>query len=412
MSKVIHPSSFILHPYLMILALDTNCILPGRVGGIESYVIDMIEALLGHAPWLTRLELLTRPENDGLFRPYASERCGVHLIQRPAYRGQPVTNWAALMQSDRAAGERLLTAFGQAKGDLLHRLKVDLVHFPGGTINPIDIDLPVALTIHDVQHRRFPDYFSKEQLRNREKWWPASADRAGAVIADSRFAAGEIREQFQVAESKLFVALPGVRESFLRCGRDICPAKASRRDACTTSAPYPFFLYPAANWPHKNHRRLLEAMAIARDLDAHLVLSGAGQDESELPGWFEELGLAGRVHLAGRVSEEELHALYQQAVAMIFPSQYEGFGLPLLEAMASGLPIAASNTASIPEVAGDAALLFDPLDPEAIAEAMLRLDGEEALRERLRRAGRERVALFTPERFAGELHLAYLHAAG
>jgi glycosyltransferase involved in cell wall biosynthesis len=396
----------------MILALDTNCILPGRVGGIESYVIGVIEALLGHAPWLARLELLSRPENDALFRGYASARCGVHLLPRPTYRGQPVANWAALMQSDRAAGESLLAAFGRQKIDLLHRIKADVVHFPGGTINPTDIDLPVALTIHDVQHRRFPGYFSQAELHDREKWWPASADRAGAIIADSQFAAGEIREQFGVAESKLCVALPAARETFFKRDQASGPSSPGRREARTTRWSEPFFLYPAAMWPHKNHRRLLEAMAIAGDSAMHLVLSGAGQEDSQLSNWIAELQLGGRVHLAGRVSEAELAALYHQATGMIFPSQYEGFGLPLLEAMASGCPIAASNAASIPEVTGDAALLFDPSDAAAIAQAMLRLERDEALRGRLRRAGRERIARFTPERFADELGRAYAHAAG
>ena len=121
-----------------------------------------------------------------------------------------------------------------------------------------------------------------------------------------------------------------------------------------------FLLYPARPWPHKNHARLVEAFALVRERrpGLRLVLTGVGHDPARLPPGVEALG---------GVSADELVSLYRRAAALVFPSLYEGFGLPPVEAMACGCPVAASSAGALPEVVGDAAVLFDPLDPEAIA---------------------------------------------
>lgn len=386
----------------MIVSLDTNCILPGRVGGIESYVIALVESLSVHGTWLERLEIITRAENDSLFRGYAGARCGVHLLERPRYQGRAVANWAELAKGDAEAARVLAAEFGKKKADLLHCLNVDVVHFPAGAMNPIDLPVPAALTIHDLQHRRFPQYFSEAQREDRERWWPVSAERARAVIADSHFAAGEIGGQLSVASSRLFIAAPPVRQALL----------APWDGECDLAVPERFFLYPAAGFAHKNHRRLLQAMAMAQGLKTHLVLTGGDLQSSDVPRWINELKLNERVHVLGRVEERQLRALYHRALAMIFPSEYEGFGLPLLEAMACGCPVAASNATCIPGIVANAAMLFSPSDPGAIATALVHMEQDEVLREHLRRLGRVRAAQFTPARFAAELQVAYRHCVG
>jgi glycosyltransferase involved in cell wall biosynthesis len=390
----------------MIVALDTNCILPGRVGGIESHVMGIVEALLGQAAWLRRLVLVTRPENDELFRAFEGKRCTAVLQERPVFQGERITNWASLLTAHPEQGRRLLAEFQQDKLALLRRARADVVHFPGSALNPLEIDLPTVLTLHDLQHRRFPQYFSEAERSNRERYWAESARRADAVLTGSEFASDDIARQFEVCPEKMFVAIPAVREIFHH--RPAAAALAALRRRLELAER--FFIYPAAAYPHKNHRRLLRAFAAAGLGTVQLVLTGGGQETSALPQLIDELGLQGRVRLMGRVTEEELTGLYALATGMVFASEYEGCGLPLIEAMATGCPVAAAGVTSIPEIVGEAALLFDPGSEAQMTAALRTLANYSAGRARLSRQGTERAGLFTTARFARELHAAYNHA--
>src|SRR5579872_5560389 len=183
----------------MIVAVDTNCILPGQVGGIENYTLGLIEALkLPESP-AKKLILLTRPENHSLFESFAGGQTEVLLLQRPSQ------NWDELKKCDARAAEIALLEFQQRKQTLLRQRGVDLVHFPGNTINPIDLDLPVVLNLHDLQHRHFPQYFSDEEIASREKWWVASGHRADALIAASNYIREDLQSQLGVDRAKIFV---------------------------------------------------------------------------------------------------------------------------------------------------------------------------------------------------------------
>jgi glycosyltransferase involved in cell wall biosynthesis len=392
----------------MIVALDTNCILPGRVGGIESHVIGIIEALLADAPWLQQMILVTRAENDDLFRTFQSNRCTLLLQTRPILNGRPITNWAQSLAAHPTDAARLLRQFQQDKLQLLRRAGADVVHFPGCAMNPMQLDLPAVVTLHDLQHRRFPEYFTDAELHNRETYWRESARRADAVLTASTFAANDIIDQFDVPPTKLFVAIPAVRDIFSQPAQ--CDAVESIRHKLEGATR--FFIYPAAPYPHKNHHRLLHAFAAARTLssefaDMRLILTGGGQAESDIPGIITQLKLQDHVHLLGRVSDAELRALYSLARAMIFPSEYEGCGLPLIEAMASGCPVAAAKVASIPEIVGKSAVLFDPCSESAMAHVMLDLAADDHLRDDLSSRGRTRAKHFTSARFAHDLKAAY-----
>ncbi|MBX7164722.1 MAG: glycosyltransferase family 4 protein [Pirellulales bacterium] len=160
-----------------------------------------------------------------------------------------------------------------------------------------------------------------------------------------------------------------------------------------------YFLYPANSWPHKNHRRLFEAYARYLAEGGHaaskLVCTGADTGRHDrLRHWIDKLGLTGRVVLTGFVSNEELASLYVGCRALVFPSLYEGFGMPVAEALAYGKPVLCSNTTSLPEIAGGAALLFDPREPAEIAAAMRRLEQNPAQVMSMIERGRQHVAGF------------------
>jgi glycosyltransferase involved in cell wall biosynthesis len=166
--------------------------------------------------------------------------------------------------------------------------------------------------------------------------------------------------------------------------------------------PGRYLLYPANFWPHKNHARLLEALAMLPDSRLQLVCPGEPDERLEgLCALASRLGVADRVRFPGYLPAAQLASLFQACRALIFPSLFEGFGLPVLEAMAFDKPVLCSNVTSLPEVVGEAAVLFDPTDPSAIGSAICRLESDPSLSPRLVELGRERLRVFgSPRRMA------------
>jgi alpha-1,3-rhamnosyl/mannosyltransferase len=182
----------------------------------------------------------------------------------------------------------------------------------------------------------------------------------------------------------------------------------------TRAIPPRFALYPAYGWPHKNHVRLIEALSIlkGRGVTVPLVCSGHTTEHTDAAlARARELGVRDVLFL-DRVSGPELLCLYDRADCLVFPSLFEGFGLPVLEGFAAGLPVACSNTTSLPELAGDAAVQFDPLDPAAIADAIERVWLDDALRAALIDRGRVRASRYTWDRVAAETVDVYRAASG
>lgn len=236
-------------------------------------------------------------------------------------------------------------------------------------------------TLLDVQHLDLPQLFSRPELAYRRLFYEGAARRADAVITISEFAKQRMIELLGLDREKIHVAHLAVDPA------EFVPNPGARED---------FVLYPARGWPHKNHARLIKAMSIVRvsNPGMRLVLTGGGLDVlGALPDWVDRKGL---------VSYGELKALYRSAAVLAFPSLYEGFGLPPLEAMASGCPVAASNAGSVPEVCGDAAVLFDALDVESIASGIV-----EALHhsDELAARGARQVQSFSWEK-CRDVHLA------
>jgi glycosyltransferase involved in cell wall biosynthesis len=273
-----------------------------------------------------------------------------------------------------AAMATALAAGGRIRREMrLDRL--DVLHFPFSTMIPPVEAVPTVTSILDVQHEAIPEFFSRAELAYRRRVYGSTARRSTAVIAISQHAADAIHEHLGVPRDRIRVIHLGVDTA------TFTPGTAPRSD---------FLLYPANWWPHKNHGRLFEALALLRraDPDLRLVLTGSGHPTGGFPPGVESLG---------RVSTERLVELYRTAAALVYPSLYEGFGMPVVEAMATGCPVACSNTSSLPEVAGDAAVLFDPTSPEAIAAGVRRvLDSPRPFTTR----GLERAARFTWERSA------------
>ena len=352
----------------MLVGLPLLTLVPGISGGSETYARELCRALA---------------------------RVGVHeyealvpTLAPDAGGGLPAVVAAGYPASTTTPGR--LRAMGTAwmrRGGLKRYVeRADVVHYPL-TVPVPPAARPTVLTLLDVQHLDLPELFPRGERLFRRLAYDRAARSADHVVVISNWVKERVVERLGLDAARVHAIHLGVdHERFT-------PEPAAARE--------PFLLYPARPWPHKNHARLFEAFARVRAErpDLTLVLTGVGHDPSGLPDGVET---------RGGVSADELVALYRRASALVFPSLYEGFGLPPVEAMACGCPVATANAGSLPEVVGDAAVLFDPYRHESIAAGITEaLDrGDE-----LTRLGLARAAAFTWEATARAHDRVYEAAA-
>ena len=274
----------------------------------------------------------------------------------------------------------------------------DLLHNLFNTA-PAVTPVPQVTTIHDVIHHRHPD--SGLLALGLKAAIPLAARRSSRILTVSEASKTDIVRFLGVAADRIDVAPngPGIREDVA----GVAPDEVRRRFEVGNA---PLIVTVAPSKPHKNIPRLVEALALL----PHVVLGIPGYPaggDAELDDLAEHLGLADRLRRPGWVDEATLDGLYRAADCFVFPSLAEGFGLPVLEAMIRGVPVACSNATSLPEVAGEAALYFDPTDVEAIAVSVRRLLEDEELADELRAAGRERARRFSWEKAAARTLACY-----
>ncbi len=353
------------------VGLNLLHLVPGQTGGSEVYARHLVPALLevgGH-------ELVLFASREGApgirSEPWAGELEVVEIPVRAVSRARRVVaEQTALPRAARRAGI-----------DLLHNLFTTAPAAPG---------VPQVTTILDLIYKRFPEAHSGLRSLGMRMLVPLSARRSARVIAISEATKSDVVAHLGVDASRVDVTYlaPGLSEAV-----DPVPEAALRERHSLGDAP--IVLSVSAHRPHKNIERLVDAVA-ALERPAVLVVPGYGTEwEGELAAHVRRRGAEDRVRLLGWLGDAELEGFYESATCLAFPSLAEGFGLPVLEAMARGLPVACSDATSLPEVAGDAALYFDPLDVPAMTGAIERLLADGELRARLAAAGRERAAGFT-----------------
>jgi alpha-1,3-rhamnosyl/mannosyltransferase len=277
--------------------------------------------------------------------------------------------------------------------------RADVVHHGGGT-TPVVGRRPILLTIHDLQYLTHPEYLTPTKRRYLERTIPRSVARAAVVAVPTQYVRATVIDAYGTDADRVVVVPHGVEASL---GADAPSAFDLRRDYGLGAGP--MIVYPAITHPHKNHRFLLELMARHwTDPDLRLVLlGGRGAAEADVRADIERLGLAQRVVRPGRVSDAHRDGLIAAADALVFPSEYEGFGAPAVEAMALGAPVICSDQPALAEVVGDAGLVL-PLDVDAWAGA---LDVVAARSDEMRSAGRRRAQAFSTERSGAALATAY-----
>jgi len=279
------------------------------------------------------------------------------------------------------------------------RAAVDVVHAPAYTA-PLYAAVPVVLTIHDVSYQRHPRWYPYRRDWARRAFYRCSAHAATHVLTISGFSATEITAAYRIPMERITVTPLGADDAF-------APAMSGGLRDLPSSVSQPYLLHVGDLHERRNLAMLVDAVLEARrSLDKScsalsLVLAGVDRGVGDsLREIADRSGAANVVVQLGSVREEQLRALYAGAVALTYPSWYEGFGLPLVEAMKCGIPVIASNAASMPEVVGDAGILLDPADRQAWTTAIVDVAGSDRTRARLRSAGLRRSAEFTWERTA------------
>jgi glycosyltransferase involved in cell wall biosynthesis len=334
---------------------------PGQVGGSETHVRGLLGAL-GGDPGAdgNRYVAVTGPAARSSLA--ALERGPVSVIGVPGWRvgSTPARILLAVLRG-RYAGARLRRAAeSSASGPF------DVVHYPLTVAVP-RVPSPRVVTIHDLQHELMPDLFSRAERAYRRVFYAGAIREAEAVVTISNWVKETIVERHGIDPERVSVCFGGVdREAF---GPEEGPDDAER--VARLGLPERFVVYPANLWRHKNHDRLVDALALASDRELELVLTG--QDFGRWPRLRERAKAAGvgdRVRHLGYVERSDLPALYRRSLGMVFPSLFEGLGIPPLEALACGRPVAAANRTALSETLRGRALLFEPESQEAIAHAL------------------------------------------
>ena len=274
------------------------------------------------------------------------------------------------------------------------RAGADLVHFP--IQDAFVTKLPSLYQPHDLLHLHHPESFSAWERERRERIYRTHCERARMVVAMTSWGKRDLVERYGLREDKVCVVPWG---SVLWEYPNPSEEDLDRLRTRLSLEHHGFLLYPAQTWPHKNHETLLQALALIRrheGLTVPLVCPGKrNRHFRRIEERMRGLGLSDTTLFPGFVDPLELRGLYKLATAMVFPSRFEGWGLPVCEAFSAGLPVASSSATGLPDLVGDAGLLFDPGDPEEIAGSVLRLWRDPVLRETLATRGRARGELFS-----------------
>ncbi len=375
----------------MHVGLNLIFLVPGETGGMEVAARELIPALLAEAPPGMRFTAFVN-------REAASAGDGPWDELLPAAT-VPVN---ARNRIQWVLGEQALLPRMAA------RAGVDLVHSLASTA-PLWGRFRRVVTVHDLIYARFPEAHAGIRDKGMKVLVPWAVRRSDRVIVDSQSTREDLMQLLGVAGSRIDVVPLG-----LGSVRREAPLPEPEVRARFNLGERRVVLGLSAKRPHKNLPALIGALAqLSPEHRPLLVLPGyATAHETELRELAHAAGVEDDVRFLGWCTGEEIEGLWALAEAFVFPSLYEGFGLPVLEAMARGVPVACSGTSSLPEVAGEAALLFDPRDQRAIAAALTRLLEDPALRERLRTAGLARAREFSWERAARLTLDSYARALG
>ena len=366
----------------------------GVSGGIESVILGLAGGLSRLTDGDEQYVLLAYPNSHEWIRPLASGLCTMHLAtavqpQLPADGGD-----VQLARSD---------------GTIENTLRADVMHF---TVQRAFLTgTPSIYHPHDLQHVHLPQFFDDAERRKRDVTYRTFCKQATMVAAAATWVRDDLIKQFDLPEEKVQVVplAPILTEYAEPSAQDLAAVRAKYQ------LPEHFILYPAQTWPHKNHLRLVEALAILRERHGLVVPLAACGRQNEFFATIErratELGVRSQMHFVDFIPGFDVQCLYRLCRAVVIPTLFEAASGPLNDAFLAGAPAACSNVTALPCQAGDAALVFDPHEPAAIARAIRQLWTDDTLRATLASRGRERVAQFSWDKTARHFRAHYRRIA-
>lgn len=390
------------------IAVDLTPILPGGDnGGAKVFAIELLQRLSHIAPQTQFILLTQATSHDELahldrpnMRRYMVVGPAIAHSIRPQLLGIATRLLPHLPLRLRNNASRmgyilhtLLKRHGT--GTQLRRMGVDLLFCPFTAPTYFEPGIPTICTIYDLQHKTYPEFFAAADVAYREHTFTEACRLATAITTISDCSRKSIISNARIDPAR-------VHTIYLRMAKRIATGAAHQQGALGRLGftELRYLLYPANFWQHKNHEMLLTAFGMAcqqgMPADIKLICTGApGVRQAWLINAAHSMHLGDRVIFPGYLPNAEIATLLANCAGLVFPSLFEGFGLPIIEAMAAGVPVACSNTTALPEVAAGAALLFDPRIPTQIAQAMLALVQDNVLRTRLTQAGQLRAADFS-----------------
>lgn len=377
--------------------------LTGQLDGDEEYVF------IGH--WA---------DPDWL-KPLLNDRQTIVSAPKPKLKSQKGENLKRLMGPIRPLARNFKHLIKSSPPDIkteiptsdgfYESLNCDVIHFPYQEY--VHCRMPSVFSPHDLQHLHYPEFFTAKEIERREIIYPAACRAAHSIVVASQFVKEDIIQKYKINADKIQIIIGPPPEIKLNESAQIDVEFILKKYECP---PRPFILYPAMTWEHKNHIRLLEAVALLRDrnkLKINLICTGHRNSFfSHIEKLLQELNLESQVKFTGIVDYEELSVLYREAQFVIIPTLFEAASGPLFEAWQHDTAVACSAITSLPEQAADAALLFNPFSVEDIADTLKKMSSDEMLRMELRTRGLQRLSNFDSERTAKAYRAVYRKAAG
>ena len=386
----------------MKISIDLHWMLPGVAGGIENLAHSFVQKLLEIdkfneytllIPSKAKYKFDLRKNSNFSYYvtdgPGEDRRKSLWRLSQIFHRCCKITHW----RSPEIETSRRARSLG-----------ADVILSMSGYIHRDMFLFRNVLVVHDLQYEYHPEHFSSDALEERKRVFGDSILHADFIIAVSEYTRQTVIDKFKIDLDRITTLHEAADPIYYPENR-----KPGNKERVLTKYSIPekgYLLFPGNTWPHKNHKGAIEALRIVHQeygLDPLLVCTGTHKDaHNYLLHLIRELGLENKVKFLGYCPKKDMVGLYEGAAGLLYPSLFEGFGIPLVEAMWSECPIVCSNLTSLPEVAGDSALLIDPSSPEEMANAVARLLTDEELRRTLISRGRKRVLRFSWLNFATE----------